>query len=344
MRGWRGHTKHGAVRRRDAARGGRAERRAGARGPVWRTLAPMLAAVLALTACVTVETAPPDAAPPALPAELPEPSAPAPTELGPIDASPLAPATGDEPPAAAIEPDTPDAAAPADDPPSEETVERPVAQIGAFDRVERPVAQSGASQPLDPARRISVPGDPAVAEIQFLLDALGYPAGPIDGVLGARTAQGLCAWRQLEGLEAHRGPIEDDELARLRTTEGLPEAEPGLGVTVDKTCQTVYLRDNGRWEHVLTASTGRGGLPRVGDYRITRRASGWRTSTLYPAPQPNMYNSLFFHGSIAIHGSHVVPPRPASAGCVRVTPAGADLLWARLDIGDAVEVIGGWSR
>jgi lipoprotein-anchoring transpeptidase ErfK/SrfK len=210
--------------------------------------------------------------------------------------------------------------------------------------VTRPVAQSGASLPLPPARRVAGLADPTVAEVQNLLTGLGYPVGPIDGEFGPRTTQGLCAWRRLEGLEAHRGPLEDAELARLRTTESLPETAPGVGITVDKTCQTVYLRDDGRWEQVLTASTGRGGLPRVGEYRITRRASGWRTSTLYPAPQPNMYNSQFFRGSIAIHGSHVVPPRPASAGCVRVTPAGADLLWERLDIGDPVEVIGAWSR
>jgi peptidoglycan hydrolase-like protein with peptidoglycan-binding domain len=227
---------------------------------------------------------------------------------------------------------------------SPDGVLEPVALSTQSGSIARPVAQSGASRPLPPARRVAGLADPTVAEIQNLLTGLGYPAGPIDGEFGPRTAQGLCAWRRLEGLEAHRGQLDDAELARLRATESLPEAEPGVGITVDKTCQTVYLRDDGRWEQVLTASTGRGGLPRVGEYRITRRASGWRTSTLYPAPQPNMYNSQFFRGSIAIHGSHVVPPRPASAGCVRVTPAGADLLWERLDIGDPVEVIGAWSR
>jgi N-acetylmuramoyl-L-alanine amidase len=55
-----------------------------------------------------------------------------------------------------------------------------------------------------------------------------------------------------------------------------------------------------------------------------------------------MYNSLYFRGAIAIHGSNHVPPHPASAGCVRVSPAAADQLFAALSIGDPVQVIGSY--
>lgn len=128
----------------------------------------------------------------------------------------------------------------------------------------------------------------------------------------------------VDGEEVGRQPLRAGELDALRATTGLPAAAPGRGVTVDKTCQVVYHRDAGRWQDVHPASTGAGGLPRVGTYQVQWMRAGWHTSTLYPAVQPNMYNTLYFHGAIAIHGSHHVPPHPASAGCVRVTPPTAD--------------------
>jgi N-acetylmuramoyl-L-alanine amidase len=191
------------------------------------------------------------------------------------------------------------------------------------------------------------PGDVAeastasnVREAQTLLRELGYPAGTIDGIDGPQTRRGLCAWRRLEGHKAHRGPLSSNELKALRKTKGLPAAASGRGATVDKTCQTVYYRDGGRWRKVLKASTGSGGLPSVGSYKIQRTRAGWHTSTKYPAPSPNMYNTLYFDGAIAIHGAKQVPTYPASKGCVRVTPKGADYLFARLRVGDPIKVIG----
>jgi lipoprotein-anchoring transpeptidase ErfK/SrfK len=179
-----------------------------------------------------------------------------------------------------------------------------------------------------------------VREAQILLNQLGYPAGVVDGVDGAQTRRGLCAWRRLEGRTASRGPRTTTEQKALRKSERLPAATAGRGVTVDKTCQTVYYRDGGRWQKVLKASTGSGGLPRVASYKVERTWAGWHTSSKYPSSSPNMYNTLYFSGSIAIHGSKQVPTYPASHGCVRVTTKGADYLFARLRVGDPVRVIG----
>jgi hypothetical protein len=181
----------------------------------------------------------------------------------------------------------------------------------------------------------------AIREAQTLLTDLGYPVGGIDGVDGPRTRQGLCAWRRLEGRTASRAGLTGSELEAIRATTRLPKAKTGRGVTVDRTCQTVYYRQDGRWRKVLIASTGKSGtLPKVGDYKVQRRRAGWHTSSLYPASSPNMYNTLYFSGAIAIHGSKSVPAYPASAGCVRVTPKGADYLFARMKVGDPVKVIG----
>lgn len=187
------------------------------------------------------------------------------------------------------------------------------------------------------------PAPPPVQQAQQLLADLGYPVGPIDGIDGPQTQRALCAWRRLEGREVSRRPLQPGEVEALRATDGLPAARTaGRGVTVDSTCQALYLRVDGRWQDVHRASTGTDGLPRAGSYTISWKRPGWHTSTLYPAPEPNMYNSMYIHGAIAIHGSHQVPPRPASAGCVRVTPAAADQLFATLGVGDPVRVIGAW--
>jgi uncharacterized protein YabE (DUF348 family)/lipoprotein-anchoring transpeptidase ErfK/SrfK len=186
-------------------------------------------------------------------------------------------------------------------------------------------------------------GPSPLREAQRLLADLGYPVGPADGVDGDQTRRGLCAWRRLEGHGASRQGLQPGELEALRSTSGLPAAgAAGRGVTVDTTCQALYYRQDGRWRRVHPVSTGADGLPQAGEYVIQRTRPGWHTSTLYPATQPNMYNSLYFHGAIAIHGSHHVPAHPASAGCVRVTPGAADQLFADLRIGDPVRVIGAW--
>lgn len=188
-----------------------------------------------------------------------------------------------------------------------------------------------------------VPDTTPVREAQQLLTDLGYPVGPVDGIEGPQTRRALCAWRRLEGREVSRGSLAAGELTALRARDGLPAANAsGRGVTVDSTCQVLYLRQDGRWQGVYRASTGTDGLPRAGSYAVSWKRPGWHTSSLYPAPEPNMYNSMYIHGAIAIHGSRHVPPRPASAGCVRVTPAAADALFALLQVGDPVQVIGAW--
>jgi uncharacterized protein YabE (DUF348 family) len=197
-------------------------------------------------------------------------------------------------------------------------------------------------EPTDRVVLVGVAPAP-LQEAQGLLARLGYPVGSVDGADGAQTRQALCAWRRLEGRTVSRQPLQPGELDALRASGGLPAADAaGRGVTVDRTCQVLYLHDGGRWQQVHRASTGADGLPQPGAYRIQRTRPGWHTSTLYPAAQPNMYNTLYFHGAIAIHGSNHVPSHPASAGCVRVTPPTADTLFARLGVGDPVRVIGAY--
>ena len=183
-------------------------------------------------------------------------------------------------------------------------------------------------------------GPTPLEQAQARLAELGYPVGAVDGVEGPQTRRALCAWRRLEGRNVSRQGLQPGELEALRASSGLPSAAAGRGATADRTCQTLYYRQDGRWRNVHAASTGADGLPSPGEYRIQRARAGWHTSTLYPADNPNMYNTLYIRGAIAIHGSHHVPAHPASKGCVRVTPSAADQLFSALSVGDPVSVVG----
>jgi len=200
------------------------------------------------------------------------------------------------------------------------------------------VAAVGVLGPTPQAHALS--GDPTVRAAQAALADLGLPVAVIDGHDGVPLRRSLCAWRRLSGLEAHRGPLDADDLEVLLTMEALPPAPSGRGVTIDKTCQASYFHDDGTWQRVVATSTGRNGLPRVGDYRVQRKRAGWHTSTLYWAPRPNMYNTIYFNGAIALHGSNDVPFRPASRGCARLELEDADFLFERMERGDIVTVVG----
>jgi hypothetical protein len=197
------------------------------------------------------------------------------------------------------------------------------------------------------ALTFSIPPTPAEAgtslrAVEQKLHDLGYPVGTVDGVQDGEMLRGLCAWRRLSGATAHRGGIQAAEYDRILATRGLPSvARTATHLVVDRTCQVVTYRASGRVQRVLAASTGRAGKETpTGVFSVYRKRSGWHTSTLYPAPQPNMYNTMYFDGPVAVHGAREVPPVPASSGCVRVTPSGADYLFPRVPIGTRVEVIG----
>jgi hypothetical protein len=199
------------------------------------------------------------------------------------------------------------------------------------------------------ALTLLVPATPAGADSRFRaveqqLHDLGYPVGKVDGVQDAESLRALCTWRRLSGSAAHRGGIRSSEYDRILATKGLPSvSRTATHLVVDRACQVVTYRADGQVRRVLPASTGRAGKETpTGVFSVTRKRSGWHTSTLYPAPQPNMYNTMYFNGPVAVHGAREVPTEPASSGCVRVTPSGADYLFPRVPVGTRVEVIGTW--
>ncbi|NCD20511.1 MAG: murein L,D-transpeptidase [Actinobacteria bacterium] len=215
-----------------------------------------------------------------------------------------------------------------------------------------------------------------IAEAQRILQKFAIPTGPVDGIWGPRTAQGLCTFRQMAGLPVSRGKITNDDLAKLRQYDGwysrlssIPASRNGRGtfLLVQETCQTMLYARGGTYVKVMRVSTGEAEFPTPnGDYSLGRTSPGWSCSTLYPdacynhtagenAIHPdgegefsqygNMYNKRSISGAIMLHGSMSVPLYPASHGCVRVTVATSDWLYHNLDNGwnaIAISVVGSY--
>jgi lipoprotein-anchoring transpeptidase ErfK/SrfK len=82
--------------------------------------------------------------------------------------------------------------------------------------------------------------------------------------------------------------------------------------------------NGGQVEIVLDISSGKRSTPTPkGDYRIQRQIDGLRISDL-----GELWRPKYFTGGYALHGSASVPTTAASHGCVRLTNAEIDWLWA----------------
>lgn len=101
------------------------------------------------------------------------------------------------------------------------------------------------------------------------------------------------------------------------------KGRPAL-VTHVSTGSRRHYCENGRCGFAIT--------PR-GRFHVYRPARGWQVG-----PLGAMYDSLYFHGGIAIHGSISVPLRPASHGCVRVPMTNASRLYGLVQKQEPVHV------
>lgn len=204
-----------------------------------------------------------------------------------------------------------------------------------------------------------------IAEVQRILTKFAIPVGPVDGIWGPRTAQGMCTFRQIAGLPASRRTIWTSDLAKVRQYHA---AYRSLGsipapsrngrstyLLAVKTCQTMLYANGGRYVKVFRISTGKPGYGTPsGDYLLGSTRPGWSCSTLYPegcyqrtvgmnaryttkgvlySRYGNMYNKRQIVGAYMLHGSTSVPTYPASHGCVRVSVADSDWMYRYLPNG-----------
>jgi lipoprotein-anchoring transpeptidase ErfK/SrfK len=104
-------------------------------------------------------------------------------------------------------------------------------------------------------------------------------------------------------------------------------AKANVQVEVDVGSQTMEVYVNGRLRHTWRVSTGRDGYETPGgNYRAQRIEEEWYSKQYDDAPMPH---AVFFNGGYAIHGTYDTRRlgRPASHGCVRLSPGNAARLY-----------------
>ncbi len=105
-------------------------------------------------------------------------------------------------------------------------------------------------------------------------------------------------------------------------------AQAQVSISVDKSAQTMTVMVDGAVRHVWPVSTGRAGhRTPVGSWRPTRMHREYYSRKYDNAPMPH---AIFFSGGYAIHGTYETGKlgRPASRGCVRLSPGNARTLFA----------------
>jgi hypothetical protein len=109
------------------------------------------------------------------------------------------------------------------------------------------------------------------------------------------------------------------------------EAQASLSIHVDKTRQRMTVFERGEVRHVWPVSTARSThYTPVGTWRPVSLRRMHFSSRYENAPMPH---SIFYSGHYAIHGTNAVGRlgRPASAGCVRLSPGNAARLFAMVE-------------
>jgi lipoprotein-anchoring transpeptidase ErfK/SrfK len=185
-----------------------------------------------------------------------------------------------------------------------------------------------------------------IREAQTIIAKFGIPVGPVDGLNGPNTAQGMCAFRWLAGLPVSRAVLDTATLAKLReynsryaNSGALPKKQLSNGVqtymVAEQTCQTMFYFYQGSLWSTFSISSGRPGQETPnGYYGLSAAQRGWSCSTLFPTTchtqtngknigtsnYGNMYNKRAFIRSqgFYVHGSNSVPTKPDSAGCIRM--------------------------
>ena len=157
------------------------------------------------------------------------------------------------------------------------------------------------------------------------LSDLGYWTGPVDGTLDSGSRHALIAFQKVEARQ-RTGKLTRTELqALLSANRPLPKYSGFAHVEIDLSRQVLFIVDTaGTITHILPVCTGnektyvdhgeihRAHTPR-GRFRVLRKISGWRLSSLGLLYYPN-----YILNGIAIHGSPAVAVYPASHGCIRI--------------------------
>ena len=188
-------------------------------------------------------------------------------------------------------------------------------------------------------------GDEVLA-LQKDLRALGYWLGTSDGTYGYLTEQAVSAFQKVEGLSPD-GVVGPNTRAALTAAARPSTSASGNLIEIDKGRQVMFVVRDGKVAWTLNVSTGTerpyqvNGRTEMADTPPGRWTVDWVVDGVDVGDLGALYRPRYFHhDGIAVHGYHSVPNYPASHGCVRVTEAAMDWIWAQnlMPIGSAVWV------
>jgi N-acetylmuramoyl-L-alanine amidase len=246
-------------------------------------------------------------------------------------------------------------AAPACSGPDAELSRRPPIVDGPFDDLPTiPPAVAETTSTTAPEEAEPLPGlgvgstGPTVLTIEQKLASLHYFVGQVDEGYDGDTRDAVLAFQKVTGMD-RSGRATDDVVAAITSTSG-PAAPlvPRGGfkrVEIDLERQVLFLYEMNNLDLILNVSTGsnerfcsegwcRRAVTPPGSFVLYEKRSGWEKS-----PLGWLYNSQYFNGGIAIHGSRSVPAYPASHGCVRISMSAAEWFPGRLSVGTPVYVV-----
>jgi lipoprotein-anchoring transpeptidase ErfK/SrfK len=194
-----------------------------------------------------------------------------------------------------------------------------------------PAAAPAITSTLD----VGATGD-QVKMVEQRLDALHYFVGSVDGTFDDDTAEGVLAFQKTNNMP-RTGTVDQATWQAMTTAKAPAPLVPGGGdhrVEVDLNRQVLFLYENGALSKIIAVSSGKDSTPTpTGDFAVYSQTQGWETSAL-----GELYNSQYFTGGYAIHGSPSVPAYPASHGCVRIPMTAADWFPNHVSIGTPVFV------
>ncbi len=184
------------------------------------------------------------------------------------------------------------------------------------------------------------------------LRQLGFDSGVDDGRYGETTRYAVWAFQKVNGLRMTNRIDRDTMWALHHPRRVKPLVRPKLTnrVEIDVRRQLMTIWRDGKPDLTTHISTGANrsycdnghcGFARTpaGDFRAGTRAPGWTTS-----PLGTMFNSIYFNGGIAMHGSSEVPKYPASHGCIRIPIHTSKIIYAMVTAGEPVHVRGAQSK
>jgi peptidoglycan hydrolase-like protein with peptidoglycan-binding domain len=192
---------------------------------------------------------------------------------------------------------------------------------------------SASPTPFTGTLKVGSTGEP-VSQLQQRLAELGYWNGKADGKFGTLTEQAVWALQKAAGLAPSGVTTPQTWAALAAGTRPAAKSTSGHVMEVDLKRNLVLFVTNGHVDTILNTSTG-GGYSYVSEGRrevaITPKGHFTTYRTIdenHKAPLGWLYRPRYFFEGVAIHGASEVPNYPASHGCVRLTNAAIDWIWA----------------